>query len=255
MKNLLKYTANTSQICQFAFVNHSFNCVLRVSNPIQVKRNDFHTSFVFKNQSSNETVVTPATPVSPASPVSPVSANPVQTKIVSPSVNLSSVSTPQSPVSANVQAPTNTQGTDFAISNRESIQQFIDHTLYNGKPLEETGRAWDLNELRRKSFDDLHRLYFVIIKERNMLQTAKAFYKFYGKMFEHNERILNCKKSMQRIKQVIKEREELAREMAWEEFVQKRDSGKYVWPIDLNDDQVQKIVEKYDLWTLRQGEN
>lgn len=51
------------------------------------------------------------------------------------------------------------------------------------------GRAWSANELRLKSFDDLHKLWFVILKELNLLATQKAETARVGQRFFGQSRV------------------------------------------------------------------
>ncbi|KAF8755262.1 Mitochondrial 39-S ribosomal protein L47 (MRP-L47) [Rhizoctonia solani] len=55
-----------------------------------------------------------------------------------------------------------------------------------------SGRAWLASELRRKSFKDLHTLWYVLARERNLLATQAA---------EARRLNIQCRKSMARIKQ------------------------------------------------------
>ncbi|CAG8439360.1 12074_t:CDS:2 [Funneliformis mosseae] len=75
-----------------------------------------------------------------------------------------------------------------------------------------TGRAWTASELRRKSFEDLHKIWYVLLKERNLLATmwseAKRWNKTYDQLWieAFRERTFKCQKSMARIKHVLSER-------------------------------------------------
>ncbi|KAK2465332.1 hypothetical protein APHAL10511_002686 [Amanita phalloides] len=73
-----------------------------------------------------------------------------------------------------------------------------------------TGRAWKASELRLKSFEDLHTLWYVVLRERNLLATQKEETRRMGvsdTSFQvYAERVHQCRKTMARIKAVLNER-------------------------------------------------
>mmetsp|Transcript_17206 Transcript_17206/g.52288 ORF Transcript_17206/g.52288 Transcript_17206/m.52288 type:complete len:152 (-) Transcript_17206:180-635(-) len=68
------------------------------------------------------------------------------------------------------------------------------------------GRAWEASELRRKSFSDLHKLWYVLLKERNVLLTESNRARRFGMRIKAPERKRAVRKSMARIKLVLSER-------------------------------------------------
>ena len=74
------------------------------------------------------------------------------------------------------------------------------------------GRAWEASELRRKSFDDLHKLWYVLYKERNVLLTESARARRNVMRIKHPQRKTAVKLSMARIKQVLAERRQAYRD-------------------------------------------
>ncbi|CDO71466.1 hypothetical protein BN946_scf184909.g60 [Trametes cinnabarina] len=92
---------------------------------------------------------------------------------------------------------------------------------------DKSGRSWTAPELRRKSFKDLHTLWYVVLRERNLLATQQAEARRIGA----NEQALSlwtkerrCRKTMARIKYVINERR-LAYEGALEIFHKEREGA------------------------------
>lgn len=68
------------------------------------------------------------------------------------------------------------------------------------------GRGWKASELRLKSWDDLQKLWYVLLKEKNMLMTQRQMLHSQNLRFPNPERIPKVRKSMCRIKHVLTER-------------------------------------------------
>jgi large subunit ribosomal protein L47 len=68
------------------------------------------------------------------------------------------------------------------------------------------GRAWSSDELRCKSFEDLHRLWFVLLREVNLLATQRAEARRHQQRWVSLGRLQKCRLSMARLKGVLTER-------------------------------------------------
>ncbi|XP_020589975.1 39S ribosomal protein L47, mitochondrial [Phalaenopsis equestris] len=68
------------------------------------------------------------------------------------------------------------------------------------------GRGWKASELRLKSWDDLQKLWYVLLKEKNMLMSQRQMLHAQNLRFPNPERIPKVRKSMCRIKHVLTER-------------------------------------------------
>lgn len=75
------------------------------------------------------------------------------------------------------------------------------------------GRSWHASELRVKSFNDLHCLWFVCLKERNYLLSERLYYRQMQQAAPEGGRLHKVKKTMAAIKVVIGERARAAKAM------------------------------------------
>ncbi|CAB9505286.1 39S ribosomal protein L47, mitochondrial [Seminavis robusta] len=86
------------------------------------------------------------------------------------------------------------------------LDQFRDSLSLEERREQPVGRSWHARELRRKSFDDLHKLWFVLYKEKNALLTERQMCRRNQIEFPQPERFRKAQKSMGAIKQVLGER-------------------------------------------------
>ncbi|MCJ1313110.1 54S ribosomal protein L4 mitochondrial [Agyrium rufum] len=94
-----------------------------------------------------------------------------------------------------------------ALTKPEDLLAFVGHRLNHPPSL--TGRPWAVEELRHKSFEELHCLWYVCIKERNRISTqglerhrTKAGYGEY----EAKQRDRTVRMTMRAIKHALTER-------------------------------------------------
>ncbi|XP_076642632.1 mitochondrial ribosomal protein L47 [Halictus rubicundus] len=91
-------------------------------------------------------------------------------------------------------------------SKQNDLMEFFDDEKNWGKPQVQVGRSWRKDELRLKSNEDLHKLWFVLLKERNMLLTMEEVYKKQYEYFPNPERIDKVEESMSNLESVVRER-------------------------------------------------
>ncbi|RKP11122.1 mitochondrial 39-S ribosomal protein L47 (MRP-L47)-domain-containing protein [Thamnocephalis sphaerospora] len=113
-----------------------------------------------------------------------------------------------------------------APAKRHGLLDFFQDGVSLPKDAPRTGRAWRASELRQKSFDDLHKLWYVLLKERNVLasqrEEARRF-SITSQFFSNYSREIKCRKSMARIKSVLSERQ-----IAYERAVKRHRREQYV---------------------------
>lgn len=108
-------------------------------------------------------------------------------------------------------------------SSRRGLEEFFPPGVYSGENLAEeepvVGRKYSIDELRTRSNSDLHKLWFVMLKERNLLLTTREECRFLNRAMPEPTRYQKIKKSMASILAVVEEREEAVHELnehAWQ---------------------------------------
>ncbi|XP_043483134.1 39S ribosomal protein L47, mitochondrial [Leptopilina heterotoma] len=91
-------------------------------------------------------------------------------------------------------------------NDTQNLMQFFDDEANWGKRKVQVGRSWKLDELRIKSNEDLHKLWYILVKEKNMLITMEELYKKKYLPFPNEERIDKVEISMENIETVVRER-------------------------------------------------
>ncbi|XP_012288631.1 39S ribosomal protein L47, mitochondrial [Orussus abietinus] len=86
------------------------------------------------------------------------------------------------------------------------LMEFFDDRKNWGKQEVKVGRSWRLDELRIKSNEDLHKLWYVLLKEKNMLLTMEHACTEEYEIFPNPERIDKIKESMSNLEAIVRER-------------------------------------------------
>ncbi|RNF18615.1 uncharacterized protein Tco025E_04413 [Trypanosoma conorhini] len=117
--------------------------------------------------------------------------------------------------------------------NVAAFYEFVDNNFLNNKRPPVPGGAWPLESLRGKSLADLQQIWFLLLKERNMLHSTREHY------LRHQEelgampapsRLKMVQESMQNIKRVVKERDAAATAEAVAIFQERLERGIYRYP-------------------------
>uniref|UniRef100_A0A8C6SD55 Large ribosomal subunit protein uL29m n=1 Tax=Neogobius melanostomus TaxID=47308 RepID=A0A8C6SD55_9GOBI len=91
--------------------------------------------------------------------------------------------------------------------SRRGLDEFFDFPENRGETTVKSGAPWTAKQLRTKSNEDLHKLWYVLLKEKNMLLTLEQEAKRQRLQMPSPERIRKVDRSMIRLETVVNERE------------------------------------------------
>ncbi|XP_029562203.1 39S ribosomal protein L47, mitochondrial isoform X1 [Salmo trutta] len=95
--------------------------------------------------------------------------------------------------------------------SRRGLEEFFDIPENWGEATVKSGAPWTAKQLRTKSNEDLHKLWYVLLKEKNMLLTIEQESKRQRIQMPSPERLKKIERSMKRLDTVVKEREDALR--------------------------------------------
>ncbi|XP_070816687.1 large ribosomal subunit protein uL29m [Chaetodon trifascialis] len=91
--------------------------------------------------------------------------------------------------------------------SRRGLEEFFDFPENWGETTVKSGAPWTANQLRAKNSEDLHKLWYVLLKEKNMLLTLEQEAKRQRVAMPSPERLKKVERSLIRLETVVKERE------------------------------------------------
>ena len=95
--------------------------------------------------------------------------------------------------------------------SRRGLEEFFDDPKNWGEEKVKSGASWTCQQLRNKSNEDLHKLWYVLLKERNMLLTLEQEAKRQRLPMPSLERLEKVVDFMDALDKVVQEREDALR--------------------------------------------
>eukprot|EP01064_Diplonema_japonicum_P024150 TRINITY_DN34645_c0_g1_i1.p1 TRINITY_DN34645_c0_g1~~TRINITY_DN34645_c0_g1_i1.p1 ORF type:complete len:412 (+),score=108.64 TRINITY_DN34645_c0_g1_i1:40-1275(+) len=121
-------------------------------------------------------------------------------------------------------------------SGQRGIEEFVGQHIIEkgfGAATPDPGRSWMVEELEGKSYEDLRRIWFLCLKERNQLKSVELFYQHQTETFgdfPHPDRLNRVEVSLRRVKEVVSDRHTVATRVAWKEFMRRISENQYRFP-------------------------
>ena len=69
------------------------------------------------------------------------------------------------------------------------------------------GKAWSASLLRLKSNEDLHKLWYILLREKNVILSDKQLARQHRASIDSRSRMLKIRQSMARLLSIVRERE------------------------------------------------